>query len=180
MRRDMAAHAGMIGIWLAALPKPKQDVNKKHRPPDEQRRHEPVTKFKNMIDLVAVSRSVGRLTQKLVDQCKAIHTCSGLPRLALDGVRPACGHDATHESCTRRFHQGPTSQRQKETTSRQPCARSICRPSRRNKTDTLMLVVPQTERIPTLTRRPFSRDDAQPLHFPVKPNAIHEEHYRNH
>src|SRR5262249_56599430 len=98
MRRDMAAHTGMIGIGLAAFPKPKQDVNKKHRPPDEQRRHEPVTKLKDMIDLVTVGGSVGRLTQKLVDQGKTIHTCSSLPRSAPDGAQPACGHGAIDES----------------------------------------------------------------------------------
>src|SRR5215468_5173697 len=98
MRRDMAAHAGMIGVRLAALPKPKQDVNKKRRPSDEQRGHEPVTKLKDMIDLITVSRSVGRLTQKLVNQRKTIHTCSSLPRPALDGVRPAFGRDATDEN----------------------------------------------------------------------------------
>src|SRR5215468_3214720 len=98
MRRDMAAHTGMIGIWVAALSKSKQDVNKKRRPPDEQRRHEPVTKLKDMIDLKAVGRSVGRLTEKLVDQRKAIHTCSSLPRSAPDVAQPACGHGATDES----------------------------------------------------------------------------------
>src|SRR3954468_16390022 len=98
MRRDMAAHAGMIGSRLAALPKPNQDVNKKSRPPDEQGGHEPVTKFKDMIDLIAVGGSIGRLAQKLVDQRKAIHTCSGLPRSVPDAARPACGHGATDES----------------------------------------------------------------------------------
>src|SRR5262245_34273593 len=98
MRRDMAAHTGMIGIWLAALSKPNQHVNKKRRPPEEQRRHEPVTKLNDMIDLVAVGRSVWRLPQKLVDQRKAIHTCSSLPRAAPDGAQPACGHGATDES----------------------------------------------------------------------------------
>src|SRR6516225_5034739 len=103
MRRDMAAHAGMIGVRLAALPKPKQDVNKKHRPTDEQRRHEPVTKLEDVIDLKAMGRSIGRLTEKLVDQRKAIHTCSSLPRSAPDAARSACGHDATNENRKRRF-----------------------------------------------------------------------------
>src|SRR5262245_47725342 len=98
MRRDMAAHTGVIGIRLAALSKPKQNVNKKRRPPDEQRRHEPVTKLKDMIDLIAVGRSVGRLAQKFVDQRKTIHTCSSLLRSALDAARPASGHGATNES----------------------------------------------------------------------------------
>src|SRR5215467_5101822 len=98
MRRDMTAHAGMIGVRLPTLPKPKQNVNKKHRPPDEQRGHEPVTKLKDVIDLKAVGRSIGRLTEKLVDQRKAIHTCSSLPRSASDAARPACGHGATNES----------------------------------------------------------------------------------
>src|SRR5689334_6506565 len=98
MRRDMAAHTGMTGIWLATLPKPNQDVNKKSRPPHEQDAHEPVTKLDDMIDLIAVGGSVGRLTQKLVDQRKAIHTCLSLPQSAPDAARPACGHGATNES----------------------------------------------------------------------------------
>src|SRR6266513_4847717 len=98
MRRDMAAHASMIGSRLAALPKPNQDVNKKSRPPDEQGGHEPVTKLNDMIDLIPVGGSVGRLTQKLVDQRNVIHTCSNLPRSAPDAARPACGHVATDES----------------------------------------------------------------------------------
>src|SRR6476646_5441383 len=98
MRRDMAAHATMIGSRPAALPNPNQDVNKKSRPPDEQRGHEPVTKLNDMVDLIAVGGSVGRLTQKLVDERKAIHTCSSPPRSAPDAARPACGHVATDES----------------------------------------------------------------------------------
>src|SRR5438477_6170606 len=99
MRRDMATHASMIGMRLAALPETHKDVNKKSRPPDEQRGHEPVTKLKNMIDLIAVGGSiVGRHSQKLVNQRKAIHTCSSLPRSAPDAARPACGHVATDES----------------------------------------------------------------------------------
>src|SRR3954465_5390980 len=102
MRRDMAAHATMIGSRLAALPKPNQDVEKKPRPPDEQRGHEPVTKLNDMIDLIAVGGSVGRLAQKFVDQRKAIHTCSSLPRSAPDAARPALRHVATNKTRTRR------------------------------------------------------------------------------
>ena len=98
MRRDMTAHASMIGMRLAALPKPNQDVNKKSRPPDEQHGHEPVTKLKDMIDLIAVGGSVRRLAQKFVDERKAIHTCSSLLRSAPDAARQACGHGATDES----------------------------------------------------------------------------------
>src|SRR5436190_16603570 len=98
MRRNSAAHTDMIGNRLATLPKPNQDVNEKSRPPEEQRGHKPVTKLNDMIDLIAVRGSVERLTQKLVDQCKAIHTCSSLPRSAPDGARPACAHGATDES----------------------------------------------------------------------------------
>src|SRR5215467_9713283 len=98
----MAAHTGMIGIWLAALSKSKQDVNKKRRPPDEQGGHEPVTKLQDVIDLITVGRSVWRLTQKLVDQREVIHTCLNLPRSIPDEARPACGHGATDENQTRR------------------------------------------------------------------------------
>src|SRR5580765_3834904 len=98
MRRDMATHATMIRSRMAALPKPNQDVDKKSRPPDEQHGHEPVTKLNDMIDLIAVGGSVGRLTQKFVDERKAIHTCSSLLRSAPDAARPACGHGATDEN----------------------------------------------------------------------------------
>ena len=72
----MAAHTGMICNRLATLPKANQDVNKKSLPPDEQRAHEPVTKLKDMIDLISVGRSVRRLAQKFIDQRQAIHTWS--------------------------------------------------------------------------------------------------------
>ena len=67
MGRDMATHASMIGMRLAALPETHKDVNKKSRPSDEQRSHEPVTKLKDMIDLISVGGSVGWLAQKLID-----------------------------------------------------------------------------------------------------------------
>jgi len=57
-----------------------------------------MTKFKDMIDLIAVGGSVGRLAQKLVDERKAIHTYSGLPPSAPDAARPASGHVATDEN----------------------------------------------------------------------------------
>jgi len=44
----------MIGMWLAPLPKPKEDAYKKRRPPDEQHCHEPMTKFNDVIDLITV------------------------------------------------------------------------------------------------------------------------------
>src|SRR5216117_3087685 len=171
----------MIGNRLATLPKPKQDINKKSRPPEEQRGHEPVTKLKDMIDLIAVGGSVvGRHSQKLVDQCKAIHTCSSPPRSGPDEARPATGHGATDKGSTRRTRRLPTSQHQKETKSPRPCARSICRPWRRSKTGTPTLAVWQTQRIPTTTRRLFSCDDPQPFHFLVEPDAIHHQHNRDH
>src|SRR5438046_9684370 len=105
----------MIGSRLATLPKPNQDVNEKSRPPAEQGGHEPVTKLNDMIDLIAVGGSVGRLTQKLVNQRKAIHSCSSLPRSAPDAARPACCHGAPDESCTRRSRPRPTSQHVNET-----------------------------------------------------------------
>src|SRR6186997_292614 len=98
MGRDMATQASMIGMRLAALPEPHKDVNKKSRPSDEQRGHEPGTKLKDMIDLISVGGSVGRLAQKLIDQRKAIHTCSSLPQSAPDAARPAYGRGATDEN----------------------------------------------------------------------------------
>jgi hypothetical protein len=46
--------------------------------------------------------------------------------------------------------------------------------------DTLTLAVLQTERIPTIMTPLFSCDDAQTFHFPVKPEAIHQQHNRDH
>src|SRR4029077_17715077 len=115
MRRDMAAHTTMIGSRLAALPKTNQGGNKKNRPTDQQSGHEPVTKLNDMIDLIAVGGSVWRLTQKLVDERKAIHTCSSPPRSAPDAARPACGHGATDESLTRQSRRCLASPHQKKT-----------------------------------------------------------------
>src|SRR5262245_38428830 len=54
MRRDAAPHPQMIGPRLPAFPESDQHVNKKCRPPNKKRPHEPMTELKNMIDLVTM------------------------------------------------------------------------------------------------------------------------------
>src|SRR5262249_36603340 len=88
----MAAHTGMIGIWLAALSKSKQDVNKKRRPPDEQGGHEPATKPQDGTSRVTGGGRFWRLPQNSVDQREVINSCLNLPRSIPDGPRPACAH----------------------------------------------------------------------------------------
>ena len=39
-----------------------------------------MTKLDDVVDLQPMRRSVWRLTQKLIDQREAIHTCSNLPQ----------------------------------------------------------------------------------------------------
>jgi hypothetical protein len=57
-----------------------------------------MTKLKDMIDLKTVRGSIGRLTQELVDQRKAIHRSSNLLRSIPDEARRACDHGAIDES----------------------------------------------------------------------------------
>src|SRR6266480_1123743 len=136
MRRDSAPHAQMIRAGMPAFPEPNQRKNKKRRPPNKKRAHEPVTKLKDVIDLISVRGCVRRLPQKLVDQRQATHICSNLPRLSPDMARRACAHAAKDGNRMLRSQPEPTSQRQKETRSRRPCVRLIFHPSRHSKTDT--------------------------------------------
>ena len=80
MRRDWAAHAGVVGSRLASLPEANQRVNEKRGPPNKQRAHEPVTKLDNVIDLISMRGSIRRLSEEFIDQRETIHTCSDLPR----------------------------------------------------------------------------------------------------
>src|SRR5207302_3825337 len=73
MGRDAAAHAGVIGFGMAALVETDQNENEKDRPTYKKRTHEPMREFENVIDLVAMLRSIRRLAKKFVDQCQAIH-----------------------------------------------------------------------------------------------------------
>src|SRR5437870_4160607 len=78
-----------------------------------------------------------------------------------------------------RFRPRPTSPRQKETRSRPPCVRSICRLWLRNKTGRRLPPRRQTRSTITRSTR-FSRscDDAKSFHFPVKPDAVNDERNR--
>jgi hypothetical protein len=42
----------MISNRLPAFPEPDQDKNKERRPSNEQRAHEPVAKFEDVVDLI--------------------------------------------------------------------------------------------------------------------------------
>lgn len=57
-----------------------------------------MTKLNDVIDLKAMGGSIRRLTQKLIDQRKAIHICSNLLRSIPDEARQACGHGAIDEN----------------------------------------------------------------------------------
>src|ERR1700732_4571319 len=76
----------------------------------------------------------------------------------------------------RRFHPTPTLPPRRETRSRPPCARCFFHPWRRNRTGT-----PSPARAAKRSTRARSRefslscDDAQPFHFPVKPNTVNDQ-----
>src|SRR4029453_110409 len=79
MRRDTAPHAGVISTRLTPFPETNQDENKKRRPSNKERAHEPVTKLEDMVDLISMRRSVRRLAQEFIDQRGVSHICSHLP-----------------------------------------------------------------------------------------------------
>ena len=54
MRRDAAPHTQMIRTGMPAFPEPNQRKNKKCRPPNKKRTHEPVAELKNVIDLISM------------------------------------------------------------------------------------------------------------------------------
>ena len=81
MRRNAAAHAGVIGLGMAAFVETNQHKNEKKRPSKEQRSHEPVREFQDVIDLIAVLGGVRRLAEKFINEREAIHqTCPNLLR----------------------------------------------------------------------------------------------------
>src|SRR5207249_1195186 len=98
MRRDAAPHTAVIRPWLAASPEPNQHENKKRRPTKEERTHEPVAELEDVIDLISMRGGVGRLAQAFIDERKATHTCSDLPRSIPGRARSACAHAATGEN----------------------------------------------------------------------------------
>ncbi len=75
-----------------------QNENEKRGPADEERGHEPVAEFKDMIDLVTMLGGVGRLAQKFVDHPEANHTCLNLPRSVPDAARAAFVRGAKDEN----------------------------------------------------------------------------------
>src|SRR5437764_1112816 len=80
-----------------------------------------------------------------------------------------------------RSHPELTSQRQKETRSRRPCARSIFHPLHHSKTNMPAPVPPAKKSIKEEpTKSSFSCDDPQPFHFPVKPNPINDQRNGGH
>src|ERR1700746_2029910 len=75
----------------------------------------------------------------------------------------------------RKSHQSQTSQRQRETRSRPPCAGSIFHPLRRSKTGTPTLAAPKPTPTTIGSTKASSCDDAKPFHFLVEPDALHDQ-----
>src|ERR1700756_3740884 len=80
MRRDAAPDSQGVRPGLSPFPEPDQHKDKKRRPSHKQHAHEPVAKFQDMIDLISVRGGVRRLPEEFVNQSKATHICSDLPR----------------------------------------------------------------------------------------------------
>ena len=87
--RDPALHAFMIGDRMAALPETEQNINEKCGPSDKERAHEPMGELDDVIDLVAVLRSVRRHADELVEKSEPIHTASNLRPSVPDAARAA-------------------------------------------------------------------------------------------
>jgi hypothetical protein len=67
MRRDAAPDTLMIGNRMPPFPKANENKNKKRRPAQEKRAHEPVAELDDVVDLVSVGGSVWRLTEKFIN-----------------------------------------------------------------------------------------------------------------
>src|SRR6266513_1139832 len=94
MGGNAAGDAFVIGHRMSAAVITKEHINKKNKPPDEKRTHEPMAKLDDVIDLVAVFGSIRRHTEQFVDQGKTTHTAINLPRsiarmVPADGERSA-------------------------------------------------------------------------------------------
>jgi hypothetical protein len=67
MRRDAAPDTLVIGNRMPPFPKANENKNKKCRPTQEKRAHEPVAELDDVVDLVAVGGSVWRLAKEFID-----------------------------------------------------------------------------------------------------------------
>src|SRR5436190_7318722 len=54
MRRDAAPHTVVIRGRVPPFPEANQDKNKKRRPTEKKRAHEPVAKLEDMVDLISM------------------------------------------------------------------------------------------------------------------------------
>ena len=98
MRRDAAFHTLMVGLTMPTLVKANENKNEIGRPPNKERAHEPVTKLDDVIDLVAVLRSIHRLAEELIDEREATHTFRNLLPRAARGARAECARVARDEN----------------------------------------------------------------------------------
>src|SRR5207237_792281 len=80
MSGNAAGHTFVIGHGMAATVIAKEHINKKNKPTDEERAHEPMAKLQDVIDLIAVFGGVRGLAEKFVDQSKPTHIATSLPR----------------------------------------------------------------------------------------------------
>src|SRR5438105_12158041 len=94
MGRNAALHAFVICDRISAFPETQEYVNEEGRPADKERTHEPMAELDDVIDLVAMLRSIRRQADQLVDEGEPSHIDPSLRRLVPDAARAACWHAA--------------------------------------------------------------------------------------
>jgi len=72
MSGNAAGHTFVIGHGMAATVIAIEHINKKNKPTDEERAHEPMAKLQDVIDLIAVFGGVRGLAEEFVDQSKLL------------------------------------------------------------------------------------------------------------
>ena len=83
---------------MPTLVKADQNKNKIGGPPDKERAHEPMAKLDDVIDLIAVLRSIRRLAEELIDEREATHTFRNLLRRVARAARAECARVARDEN----------------------------------------------------------------------------------
>src|ERR1700686_1188234 len=100
VRGDATLDAFVIGDGMFPFAETHKDINEEDRPTEKERAHEPVAELDDVIDLVAVLRSIRRHADELVDQGEATHIYPGLRRSIPGAARAAYSRAPRYENQT--------------------------------------------------------------------------------
>src|SRR6267143_3073763 len=98
VRGDSTFNSLIIGLGMAAPAESNQNESKIGGPAEEERTHEPVAEFDDVVDLISVLGRVRRHSEKFVDDAETKHTCRGPRRSVPDAARAGCDPSAINDN----------------------------------------------------------------------------------